>query len=99
MLPGIYSLWSGHRIEVADVIAEGDKVWCRLRTYGTHAGEWLGIPSTGRPWTNTGVWFFRISAGRIVEVEWKMDELNLLRQLGATFSPPPPSAAQTQSGA
>lgn len=93
MLPGVYALWSGHHIELTDLIAEDDKVWCRLRTSGTHAGEWMGIPPTGRQWTNTGTWFFRVSDGRIVEVEWKMDELNLLRQLGATISPPPKPAA------
>ena len=69
-------------------VAEGDKVWCRLRTNGSHTGEWRGIPPTGRQWTNTGIWFFQVSDGKIVEAEWKMDELNLLRQLGATISPP-----------
>ncbi len=28
---------------IEDIIAEGDKVWIRVKTTGTHTGEWMGI--------------------------------------------------------
>jgi C-1 hydroxylase len=88
LLPGAYGLWGDHRIEITDMIAEGDKVWARVATGGGHTGEWKGIAPTGRRWTNTGVLFFRIGNGRIAEWPGLFDDLNLLMQLGATITPP-----------
>ncbi len=85
--PRINATWAGHHVEVAELVAEGDKVWCRLRTSGTHSGEWAGIPATGKRWANTGLWFLRIVDGRIVEVEWLFDEIGLMRQLGVSITP------------
>jgi predicted ester cyclase len=36
------------RITVEDVLAEGDKVACRNTVTGTHLGEYMGVPPTGR---------------------------------------------------
>jgi predicted ester cyclase len=33
------------RIEIVDLIAEGDKVAAHFRCSGTHLGEWLGSPA------------------------------------------------------
>ena len=90
--PKINATWAGHHVEVADLVAEGDKVWCRLRTRGTHSGEWQGIPATGKHWANTGLWFLRIVDDRIVEVEWLFEDVGLMRQLGATITPTVASA-------
>src|SRR5437763_10234946 len=35
-------------VTVEDVIAEGDKVVCRNMVTGTHRGEYMGIPPTGK---------------------------------------------------
>ena len=43
LLPGVYGLWGDHRIEITDMIAEGDTVWARVATSGGHTGEWRGI--------------------------------------------------------
>lgn len=59
LLPQVYGLWGDHRIEITDMIAEGDQVWARVATNGGHTGEWRGIAPTGRRWTNTGVLFIR----------------------------------------
>ena len=87
-LPAVYSLWGDHRIEITDMVAEGDKVWARVATSGGHIGEWRGIAPTGRRWTNTGVLFIRIADERIAEWSGLFDELNHLTQLGATITPP-----------
>jgi predicted ester cyclase len=87
LLPGAYGLWGDHRIEITDMVAEGDQVWARVATSGGHTGEWKGIAPTGRRWTNTGVLFFRIAEHRIAERSGQFDQLNHLVQLGATITP------------
>lgn len=91
--PKAYALWGTHHVDVTDMVAEGDKVWCRLATRGGHSGTWdgvpwQGVPPTGKPWTNSGIFFLRLANGKIVEQEGLFDELNLLKQLGATITPP-----------
>ena len=35
-------------IEIHDMVGEGDRVATRLTVSGTHAGEFLGVPATGK---------------------------------------------------
>lgn len=74
---------SHHTIE--DLIAEGDKVVTRFRVTGTHQGEFLGVPATGKPISVTGMWIHRLAQGRIVEGrQWgEWDALGFLQQVGA----------------
>jgi predicted ester cyclase len=80
--------FTGHKVSITDMIAEGDKVWVRIATSGTHSGEWQGIPATGKEIAGTGARFFRLSEGKIVKVEALHDRLGQLLQLGATIAPP-----------
>ena len=48
---------------IEDMIAEGDKVVQRFTARGTHKGEFMGIPPTGKQVTITGIAIDRI-AGR-----------------------------------
>jgi C-1 hydroxylase len=84
----VYAVFEGHHIDVTDMIAEGDKVWARVKTSGGHSGEWEGVPPTGKQWTNTGVLFFQFAGGKISKSELLFDELGHLKQLGATITPP-----------
>lgn len=88
VIPWLNDTFPGHRMTITDMIAEGDKVVARLATSGGHSGEWRGIPPTGKQWTNTGVYFLRLSGGKIVELSTLFDELNHVMQLGATITPP-----------
>ena len=71
------------------MIAEGDWVTVRYTGRGTHQGELLGIPPTGKHVTASAVLTLRIVDGRIVEDWLDGDKLGLLQQLGVI-----PSAAQ-----
>jgi predicted ester cyclase len=75
---------SHHTVE--DLLAEGDKVVTRFTWRGTHRGEFMGVPPTGRRVAVGGIWIHRLEAGRIVEGrEWgQVDWLGLLQQLGAS---------------
>ncbi len=71
------------RMEVIDLIAEGDRVVGRFTCTATHLGAWLGHPPTGRRFDAIDeVSFFRFREGRIVE-SWAIeDNLTRLEQLG-----------------
>jgi steroid delta-isomerase-like uncharacterized protein len=70
-----------HFTEV-DVIAAGDKVASRWTCVGTHQGELMGIPPTGKQTTTTGIDIFRIVDGKIAE-EWvNWSTMALMQQLG-----------------
>ena len=71
------------RTEVADQIAEGDRVVERWRSTATHQGEFIGVPATGKRVTIEGMDISRIEAGKIVEHWTKVDILGLMEQLGA----------------
>ena len=71
------------RMEVVDLIAEDDKVVGRFTCSGTHRGEWLGYPPTGRRFEAVDeVYFFRFREGRIVHAWGLEDTLKRLEQLG-----------------
>ena len=67
---------------IEDIIAEGDKVWIRVKATGTHTGEFLGLTPTGKKITITSVDIFRIVDGKIVQGWTVNDFLDFYKQLG-----------------
>ena len=74
---------------IQEQIAEDDKVASRFELTGTHSGEFLGIPATGRPVRVWGVVIDRLEDGRIKDTCIIMDTLGLMGQLGVLPSPQP----------
>ena len=67
---------------IEDMVAEGDKVVTRKTFHGTHEGEFMGIPPSGRAVSMGLIDIVRVSEGRVVE-HWAMgDSLGLMQQLG-----------------
>lgn len=75
------------RFTVEDQIAEGDEVVTRWTFRGTHQGELMGIPPTGKRVTITGIAINRLSGGKIEEQWNNFDQLGVLQQLGAVPAP------------
>jgi steroid delta-isomerase-like uncharacterized protein len=72
---------------VEDMMAEGDKVATRKTFQGTHQGEFMGIPPTGRQVSMGLIDIVRISDERVVE-HWSMgDNLGMMQQLGVVPQP------------
>ncbi|HEY0904134.1 MAG TPA: ester cyclase [Marmoricola sp.] len=73
------------RMTVVELVAEGETVVGRFSCSGTHVGEWLGYPATGRRFEKVAeVYFFRVVDGRIVHA-WGLEDIHeRLRQLGLT---------------
>jgi predicted ester cyclase len=69
-----------HTVDV--LIAEGDMVAGKVTGYGTHEGDLLGIPRTGKKIQMSGIVIWRIKNGKIVEHWGQNDTLGLLQQLG-----------------
>jgi steroid delta-isomerase-like uncharacterized protein len=86
---GVKALAQGYKmafpdlvLTVEDQIAEGDKVATRWTARGTHQGELMGIPPTGKEARVTGTTIDRIEDGQIVETWTNWDQVSLLQQLG-----------------
>jgi steroid delta-isomerase-like uncharacterized protein len=67
-------------------IAEGDKVAACWTVTGTHQGELMGIPPSGKEVTFTGMTIHRFADGKIVENWWSYDAMGMMQQI----APPPP---------
>jgi steroid delta-isomerase-like uncharacterized protein len=70
-------------ITIEDLIAEGDKVVARDTVTGTHQGEYMALPPTGKSVTYNEIFIVRFADGRIAETWGVVDVLSQLRQLGA----------------
>ena len=71
---------------VEDMIAEGDRV-VSATGYGTHEGEFQGIPPTGKKVTVAGIGIDRVAEDKIVEKWAAFDALGMMQQLGAIPTP------------
>jgi steroid delta-isomerase-like uncharacterized protein len=70
-------------ISIDEQIAEGDIVVTRWTGTGTHEGELMGIPATGKQVTTAGINIDRIAGGKLVAGWALFDQLGLLQQIGA----------------
>jgi steroid delta-isomerase-like uncharacterized protein len=70
-------------ITIEDALADGDKVVLRQTHTGTHLGEFSGLPPTGARMETTEISILRIADGRICEGWVNVDQLTMLRQIGA----------------
>lgn len=68
--------------EVLETVSEGGTVAVRLRSSGSHTGDFLGHPPTNRRFAADGVDLLRFRDGLIVERIGVFDTIAMLRQLG-----------------
>ncbi len=69
--------------EVKQIAADGNCVWVLGSYSGTHSGDWLGIPATGKAYRFDAVDIFRVEDGKLAEHWDVLDAYTLFRQLGA----------------
>jgi steroid delta-isomerase-like uncharacterized protein len=70
-------------ITIEDLVEEGDKVVFRNTVTGTHQGEYMGLPPTGRTVTYNEIFIARFAGGRIAGTWGVVDVLSQMKQLGA----------------
>lgn len=67
---------------IDDLLGEGDMLVTRWTSTGTHLGDLMGIPPTGKSVTVTGIAIDRFVNGRSVENWGVFDQMGLMQQLG-----------------
>lgn len=91
---GLSSMVEGYRNALPDLeltidhqFAAGEYVASRFTIRGTHDGDLMGVPPSGRQVEFTGITISRCRDGRIAE-EWELtDTVGLLGQVGALPAP------------
>lgn len=79
------------RMEPQDILTSGDKVVARVRATGTHEGEFLGMPATGKSFDVQLIDIIRFGDDGLAREHWGvLDALAMMQQLGAI--PEDPSA-------
>lgn len=69
-------------ITVEDMVAEGDRVVGRVTITGTHQGDLMGIPPTGKRVQVGSIDIIRYEGGKVVEHWGETDAMGLMQQLG-----------------
>jgi steroid delta-isomerase-like uncharacterized protein len=70
------------KLEIETIAAYQDRVSVRVRYSGTHSGDYMGVPGTGKVYHWTGALTYRFEDGKIAEVWTNTDRFTLLQQVG-----------------
>ena len=81
------SAFPDFKATIDDIVAEGDKVVIRQTWSGTHKGEFMGVPPTGKSVSFGVIDIIRIAGGKFVEHWGQMDMMGMMQQLGAIPTP------------
>jgi predicted ester cyclase len=71
------------RMEIDDLIVEGDTVAIRNTWYGTQSAEFYGIPASGKQVAVTSVGIDRVKEGLVTEGWGELDMVGMMQQMGA----------------
>ena len=73
-----------------DFIAEGDKVVVRVRASGTHSGDFMGMPATGKQIDVQLIDIIRFEDDGLGHEHWGVaDVMTMMQQLGVIPEPTP----------
>ena len=73
-----------------DLIAEGDLVFGRGVITGTHKGDFMGVPATGKQIRWTGTRLFRLKDLQVMEGWINVVMMGMMQQMGVIPAPPAP---------
>ncbi len=86
----LHTAFPDMRMDVEDVLASGDKAVARARATGTHQGEFMGIPATGRSIDVQLIDIVRFGDDGLAREHWGVfDALLMMQQLGVVPEGPP----------
>jgi steroid delta-isomerase-like uncharacterized protein len=71
------------RVDVHDLLQEGDKVVARVSFVGTHTGEFMGVPASGNPVAINAIDILQFRGDQCVAHWGVMDMAGALAQMGA----------------
>ncbi len=79
---GFLAAFPGGEHTIEDMIGEGDKVVTRVVYHGTHTGDLMGMPPTGKQVAVSAMIIDQIANGKIVETWRLFDQIAMMQQLG-----------------
>jgi steroid delta-isomerase-like uncharacterized protein len=78
------------RMDPEDIIASGDKVVARVRATGTHDGEFMGLPPSGKTIDVQLIDIIRFGDDGLAHEHWGVfDAMTMMQQLGVVPEGPP----------
>lgn len=80
------------------VLSEGDMVSTHLTMRGTHDGDFMGIPPSGRKISANGMGLYRIENNKIIESWVMFDSADLIQQITGTGAPSEQQVRVTERG-
>ena len=91
VLEDIYTTFPDWRMEIVEIVAEGDSVVVRCTVSGTHrgvakrpvnGGMLVGVPPTQKRFEVQHIHWYTLRDGKIVEHRANRDDIGMMRQLG-----------------
>ena len=92
-ITGYRTAFPDFHIEDLNVIGEGDYLAGRIRTTGTHKGDLLGNPPTGKKFDAETLFLIRFQDGLEAEFWMPGNPMAIVEQLGITPQIPTPVSA------
>jgi steroid delta-isomerase-like uncharacterized protein len=87
IIESFVSAFPDMRITVEDVIVDGNRAATRGSWHGTHQGEFMGIPPTGKSVTVPYIDIWTLRDGKLADNWVQMDLLGMMTQLGVLPGP------------
>jgi steroid delta-isomerase-like uncharacterized protein len=87
-LRAVFTAFLDLTLTVDDLIIDGDSAVAVVSLEGTHIGEFLGLPPSGRRFTVPAVFFYQLEHGLIVHERRIYDFTSLLVQIGVLKARP-----------
>jgi steroid delta-isomerase-like uncharacterized protein len=81
------SAFPDFKATIEHLIAEGDEIVLHMTWTGTHEGEFMGIPPTGKRISINVIDILGLAEGKFVEHWGVMDSMAMMQQLGVIPAP------------
>jgi steroid delta-isomerase-like uncharacterized protein len=69
-------------LTIEDMFGEGDKVLVQTTATATQIGPAMGHPASGKTYSTTVIYIFKIANGKIISGQWVSDRMEIAQQLG-----------------
>jgi steroid delta-isomerase-like uncharacterized protein len=81
------SAFANFHVTIEDQVAEGSTVATRKTFHGSHSGNFMGFPPTGKEVSFGAIDIMRLDGGKITDYWVQVDLPGLLQQLGVGTAP------------
>ncbi len=78
-----YAEFPDLRHVIEDTVTEPDRVTVRFTLHGTHSGDFMGLPATGRTIAVPAIAILLVTDGKVTELRAVFDQACMMQQLGA----------------